>query len=378
MQREISLNTASVSGLLGIALSPAGAVKILKALGFEVKKKKSGIFSVKVPSFRQDIKTETDLAEEIARIYGYENIQPTLPRMTAQQLNIKDTRSLVSLIKNTLVALGLNEVVTYSLIDRKLLRDLKKESLNPVEIANPLSGEQEVLRPTLIPSLLKCVAYNLNQKQEYVNIFEIARAFSFSGKGIPEERLVLGLALCGVKPYFISEQGAVKEEMGLLHLKGVLEALFGKLGIKDWPDQQIFGMMEMPGKDILSRFDIKNKGVAIAEVYLDKLLSSVNMAKKFASLPLYPGITRDISLVLKEEIPAGEILAAIKEKAGLLFREARIVDFYKGKQIPQGSKSLTISCFYRSDERTLAETEINPAHSLICAFLTEKFQAKIR
>lgn len=379
MQREISLNTTAISGLLGIRLSPAGTAKILKALGFEVKNKKSGILSVKAPSFRQDIKTEIDLAEEIARIYGYENIPATLPRMAPQELTINGTRGLVSLIKNTLVALGLSEVVTYSLVDKKLLRAAKSEPLNPAEISNPLSAEQEILRPAIIPSLLKCVAYNLNQKQEYVNIFEIASVFSFSDNGAPEERLVLGIALCGIKPYFISEaSGAVREEMGLLHLKGVLEALFSRLGIKEDPEKQTFGAMLAPEKEILDNFDIKNKDVVVSQIDLDKLFSSVNLTKKFTSLPLYPGITRDISLILKEEIPTGQVLAAIKEKAGALLKEAKIADFYKGRQIPQGFKSLTISCFYRSDERTLAEAQINPAHSLICAFLAEKFQAKIR
>jgi len=375
MRRKISLNTTSVSGLLGITVTPAGAAKILKALGFRVQKKNSVILSVEAPSFRQDIKTETDLAEEVARIFGYENIPVTLPGFRPQITESND-RTYISLIKNTLVALGLTEVITYSLVNSDLLETAGAGSADAIEILNPLSKDASVLRTSIIPGLLKCIAYNLNQKQECAHIFEIANVFSKSGLNAQEEP-ALAIALCG---------------LGLLHLKGILEALFSRLGIADfgfdakpsgtefaiYAHKEKIGRLFSVERNILDNLEIKNKDAAALELALNKLFPRINTRRKFTALPLYPGIARDISLVLKEGISAGDILAAIKEKAGGLLEEVKITDFYKGKQIPQGFKGLTISCLYRSPERTLTEEEISPAHNLICEFLTEKFGATIR
>ena len=214
--REVKLNPAAASKILGQNIPSAAIKKILTNLGFKVKNN----FIIFVPSYRQDVKLEIDLIEEIARIYGYDRIPATLPK-ARPELTLSGTRPLVSVIKNTLVGLGLNEVITYSLIDRRLL--------DGIEILNPLSQEQGVLRPQLLASLSLCIDYNLNQKQEYVAIFEIAKTFLDEGNKVKEE-LSLGIGLCGVKTLLL-EQGLIKDEAGFLHLKGILEKLFEKLGI---------------------------------------------------------------------------------------------------------------------------------------------------
>jgi phenylalanyl-tRNA synthetase beta chain len=129
---------------------------------------------------------------------------------------------------------------------------------------------------------------------------------------------------------------------------------------------------------VLSNFGIKNKEVVAAEIYLNKVFSQRDLKNKFVALPVYPGITRDVSLVVNEKIKAEDILSVIKENAGVLLREVNVVDYYKGKQISADAKGLTITCLYRSDERTLNDTEINPLHSSVCEKLTSKFSAKIR
>ena len=179
-----------------------------------------------------------------------------------------------------------------------------------------------------------------------------------------------------------------------MHFKGILEALFGRLGIKDYnfsvaeidnrQEATVYVNREKIGVIIklqqlaLESLDIKNKDVFVGEFFLDRLLVYADLTKKFKHLPVYPGISRDISLVLKEGISADDILKAIREKYEPLLREVKIVDYYKGEQIPRGSKGLTISCFYRSDERTLTEAEINPTHLEVCAVLTDRFGAQIR
>lgn len=387
--KSISLGVSFAQKILGINLGSLSIKKILNNLGFKVKTK-TGNLIVEVPSHRLDVSQDVDLIEEIARVAGYENTPKTQAPLIPQ-ITTDDTRGLVSLIKNTLTGLGLNEVITYSLIDKDLLKGVKAEKdFSPIEILNPLSKEQAVLRPTLIPSLARCVAYNLNQKQDYINIFEIAKTFSEIGK-FPEE-LTLGIALCGTRPFFVSEQGSLNEKIGPWHLKGILEALFERLGIKDYRLDATDGVCEIAvyvnkekmgiitglEKSALDYLDIKNREVWLLELSLERVLPCVDLKKRFTAIPAYPGITRDISLILKEKIPAKDVLGVIRQKGEPLLREAKLIDYYKGKQIPQGFRGLTISCLYRSDARTLTEAEVNPIHSLVSSVLVERFQAQIR
>lgn len=385
----IALQAEAVYRILGVQVNAGQIKKILTGLQFKVKAKSQKIQKIEIPAHRQDVKSEIDLIEELARIYGYENIPKTLPPVYPA-VSVSKMESLLSIIKNTLVALGLNEVITYSLIDRAALDGLEAQYPRPLEILNPLSKEQETLRPTLIPSLLKCVAYNLNQKQEPISIFELASSFSGSEEGLPEEKPVLGIALAGTKSLLL-EQGAVKEELGMLHLKGILEALFSRLGIKEYNfnvtapgciavsagGESAGKVLAFPG-EVLGKFGIKNKNVVALELYLDRLLACADLKKKFTGLPLFPGISRDISLVVKEGAAISDMLLVVKSKARDLLVEVKVIDYYRGKQIPEGFKGLTISCLYRSDERTLTEAEINPLHFSICNELTNKFGAKIR
>jgi len=389
-KKNIALDTAGVRKILGVNIAPVKIKKILNSLAFKTKVKTKNIFMVEVPSYRPDVSLEIDLIEEIARIYGFAQISQTLPRVSPHVTTL-ETRDLVSLIKNILAGLGLNEVITYSLIDKDALKDLTEESASSViEILNPLSKEQEILRPTLLTGLLSCVALNLNQKQSYLNIFEIAKAFSQGGVKAKEE-LVLGIALCGTKSLLLA-QGLIKEEVGLLHLKGILEALFARLGINNYNfnsidkspavvvyiDNETIGTLRQLPRAALERFEIKNKDVFALEISLDRLLSRAGLKRRFAPLPIYPAVSRDISLVLKEGIRAADILEAIRDKAGPLLQEVKITDYYKGKQIPAGFKGLTISCLYRSDERTLTEAEVNPIQTVVGEILAERFGAKIR
>lgn len=389
-KKKVTLNIPNINKILGTTLAPSRIKSILNNLEFEVRSKRKDTFEVLVPSHRPDINLEVDLAEEISRIYDYAKIGKTLPEVRPH-ISVGDKRKLVSLAKNMLVGLGLNEVITYSLIDKNLLKTFSRTAdTEAIEILNPLSREQEILRPTLIPSLIRCLAYNLNQNQDYSNIFEVAKAF-LGSEGLPKEELVLGIGLCGAKSQLLP-QGLVKEEMSLLHLKGILEVFFGRLGIKDYGfesadnsreitiyvHKEKAGLMVSPPRSVLEKFEIKNKAVFVAEVFLEKAFSHADLKKKLVPLPIYPGISRDTSFVLKENISAGEILKAVEQKGAPLLKEAKIVDYYRGRQIPDGFKGLTISCLYRSEARTLTEAEINLIHSAICGLLTGRFGAEIR
>ena len=384
----VDLDTGYLSRILGVCLGCAQAKKILLGLGFKVKLKAKNVLRVEVPSFRQDVKQPVDLIEEIARIYGYEKIPNSLPLITPDP-DTGSRREIISEIKNLLVGLGLSEAITYSLVDRKGLKDAGLESETaPLSVMNPLSREQEVLRPGLALGLGRAVSFNLKQKQEYVPLFEIANVFK-SGKE-PEEKLALGIALSGTKSFF-SGEGRVHDPASFLHLKGILEAVFSKLKLTGYEfvnlpagrveiflhKNKIGSMLEL-GRQALDALEIKNHKVFICELFLEKVFSCALPDKKFISLPKYPGITRDISFVLKEEVSVESVIASIKENGGSLLREVKVADYYRGKQIPAGFRGLTLSCFYASAERTLTEKEIQPSHDLACEFLSRRFEVKLR
>jgi phenylalanyl-tRNA synthetase beta chain len=387
--RTVKLDLQYLFNVLGVKIPAFRAKQILSSLGFAVKSGAKNILSVKVPSFRQDVKSQVDLVEEIARIYGYDKIPTTLPAVKPRR-DIEGDRDAVSGMKSVLQGLGLHEAITYSLVDRELLAKFGiVQDGGAVEILNPLSKEQGVLRSTLLPSLVKAVVYNLNQQQEYVAIFEIADTFSFK-PGHPEEKPFLGIALCGSRPLLVKD-GLIKDEMDILHMKGILESLFDKFGIKSYDFKvgennrvNVFiaggdaGFMMLPDEETLGKFDIKNRRVVLAEIALEKLLENINPEKKFSVIPKYPAVTRDISFLVGGETPVEKILEEIKSQPYALLSSAKVVDYYRGKQIPAGFKGLTISCVYRSDDRTLTEEEVAPLHGSICSLLKERFGARLR
>jgi phenylalanyl-tRNA synthetase beta chain len=390
--KQISLSASAVENTLGIKIAPARIKTILNRLGFTVKQKTKESFSVTAPSFRQDAGSGIDLIEEVARINGYDQIPATIPYIKPQLTPCRQ-RDLISEIKNTLIGLGLNEAITYSLVDRDLISSWpgQADASAAIEVLNPLSKDQEILRPVIGPSLIRCVGYNLNQKQPCVNIFEIANVFpGTNSQGLPREELMLGIALCGERSMLL-EQGLVNEQMSLLHLKGILETVLLRLGIRDYKfasgqnaeisifiGQDKIASLRAASRDFLSRMEIKNKEVFVAEVYLDKVIAAAGLKKKFNELPAYPGILRAISIFLDENTSAGEVLSVIKESAGELLEEVKVSDYYKGKQVPAGLRGLTISCLYRSASRTLTDEEVNPLHARVLRTLVDKIKVQIR
>lgn len=373
----INLDVVYVNKVLGVTIPVIKIKQILSRLGFAVKTKTKNTLTVKIPGFRQDLLLPIDLVEEVARIYGYAKIPTTIPAIRPAQ-NITGKTDIVHRIKNILSGFGLREVITYSLVDQQLLSKSRIDTgKGPIEILNPLSREQEVLRTTLLPSLIRCIAHNLDQQQEKIKIFEVASVFSASA-AVPQEEPCLGVALSG--------------GVTILHLKGILEILFNGLGIRDFDfirkdehkinimiSQEETGfMLDLAPDQALEVFDIKNLQVVLAELNLEKLSGHIKPDKKFVNIPKFPAITRDISFAVKNDVPAKELLSAIRAKGLPLLREARVTDYYQGKQIPQGFKGLTISCIYRLDERTLTEEEISPLHNEICSLLKEHFDIRLR
>ena len=391
---KVDFSLGAIKKYLGIDIPATRVKNILISLGFKIKARSKTVLALSVPSWRLDVKAEIDLVEEVARIYGFENIPATLASVVLNDQKEK-AQDLLALIRDILVGLGLNEVITYSLIEGKSLDGFWDRNDALIEVANPLSLEQGLMRPVLMASLAGRVAYNLRQQNPYINIFEIAKTYHLvSGK--IQEKYSLSLALCGTNSRWLGPRiGHVADEPGFLHLKGIIETLFIRLGldikrskygfinneqIEVILDKERAGILrKLPGK-ILEALDIKHKDVFVAELALEEnILSKVNLEKKFRTslVPRYPGIVRDITLPVKSEISLEDITNSIYALNESLLVEAGFKDSYEGGNVPAGFKRITISCKYCSDSRTLTEDEVAPAHERIVKSLQEKFQTKI-
>jgi phenylalanyl-tRNA synthetase beta chain len=412
--RTISLAVPRVAEFLDIDISAFQIKQILSSLGFMVTAKGGKAVTVKVPSFRRDVKMAIDLIEEIARIYGYDNVPSRLPAMIMQSsvqgsppliglrryapsgaeapgrtcVQAQQKPSLIPAVKESLMAQGLDEVLTFSLIDRKCVADFY-QGADIVEIANPLSSEQEIMRPVLMPSLCRCVAYNLNQRQPNAAVFEIAKSYVSPDR----ERNVLGIAVAGdFLRWFGPAVANVAYEAGFLNLKGMIETLAMRLGID--PSEcsyeysgALFVYVRIKGNDVgvlkqlsakeLALFDIKDTQVFLAEISLDQLLAMAEDRKVFQPFPRFPSISRDITLELSAEISVENILAAARSGGTGLMRSAAFRNYYD-KNLPAGTKRITITCVYSAEDRTLTEAEIAPVHSAVVEKLKATFSAQIR
>lgn len=383
--RAISLDMDKVCRVLGAEITSAQAKKILTALGFGVTAKGKKTLGVRVPSFRRDAKEDIDLIEEIARVFGYENLPSELPALAMQKMAAP---SFIPLIKETLMAQGLDEVLTYSLIDRKF-SPASSPADSCVEICKPLSAEQEIMRTSLSPSLCRVVAYNLNQRRSAAAIFEIARVYAKPDR----EEAVLGIALSGVfSAWFGPQAGNVSHKADMLHLKGIIDTLFARLGIEsarhgfEYRDEftvavtvggAAVGTLKKLNRGEQALFDIKEKDVFLAELSLDKLLSLARRDKTFKPFPRFPSITRDITLELPSNVPVRKVIDAAKRCGQGLMQEADFLDYYD-RNLPSGMKRITISCVYAAADRTLTENEINPVNAAVVAALTKEFSAQTR
>ncbi|MBL7155843.1 MAG: phenylalanine--tRNA ligase subunit beta [Candidatus Omnitrophica bacterium] len=389
--KRITLDPGRVSSILGISLEKARASKILRSLGFSVKEENARL-NVTVPSFREDVKNETDLTEEIARIYGYENVPLTIPRIigNTKTKDLEDT--IEEKIKDILIRLDLNEIITYSLIKRNKINDLGIKDENIVSIKNPLSIDQEIMRPSLLSGMLSSISYNLNRKAKRLSFFEIGKTYEERNGSYAENR-ILSMGLTGIK----SENWKThKDEFGFFDMKGVFEKLLEELKIEG----AVFKKAEAPGLDknatsiveydgeiighlgVVSERVSKNadvdKEVFYAELYIERILKKVSLDKRYAAYSRYPAVTRDISIVLDKGLTSGEVVTLIKEAGGKLVKEVSLEDYYKGKHIPLDKNGLLYRIEYRSDERTLEDAEVEKIHSEIKKALSEKLNVSFR
>jgi len=388
----IRLSMDKLNKILNLDMAAIAAKKILESLGLKVGAV-TATLRVEIPSFRRDLRREEDLIEEIARIYNYDNIPVTIPRMVGHSDRVGLQRRIESLTKDILCAEGLDEVVNYSLIDTK---DFKNGPLvgdeNLISIKNPLSNQQEIMRPSLVYGVLSCARFNINRRTKEIGIYELSRVYYQPKHMEFKERSNLCLLLSGQ----IKKSWRQKAEVDFFEIKGIVETLFNKLGIEEYdfigngPDLfypanvakivvggNNVGVIGEVRKDILERFDIK-KPVFLCEIEFDELIKSVTIEKKYRPLPKFLSVERDISLVVAKDVSIKDLLRVARKQGGEIVRKADLSDEYFGKQIPSGKRGLTISLEYLSEKKQLTESDIEKVHSRVKDALITRFSATIR
>lgn len=398
--KEITLRHEKVRALLGIDLAPEVIDCHLQSLGIRPKSRlprpvedtpASAVFLA--PSWRVDLKREVDLIEEVARLHGVDRIPSTTPRGALGSHPFDAQYDVFMAVRRLLAGLGLNEAQGQTLVNDAAARLV---STDVVALANPLSSDMDVLRPSLLPGLLDTLRHNLTRRSGDVQLFEIGRVFNASDKG-PKEGWRLAIALTGARnPAFWS--GAERDAKCDLHdLKGLLEELFDALGFRGitWARRPEPGTLfvesaaiALGGKlelgqlgqvqpSLARRYDLRDP-VLLAELNLDLLLARRNAARSFKPLPAFPAITRDVAMIVPEATTHDAVLAVVRQSKPANLEAVELFDVFRGRNVPEGHKSVAYSFTYRAADRTLKDEEVNAAHSKVVEAFKAQLQASVR
>lgn len=389
---NIKFRSKKVNEILGTNLDEKDIDICLARLGFSFDK---SIGTVVPPSFRVDIKIETDLIEEIARINGYENIPITIPKAELTAGTKTGIDILIDRIKGFLVNNGFLESINYSFISTSLLSITETSAHNSIKLLNPLSEEQSVMRKSLIPGLLSNLQYNINHKNLDLRLFETGPVFN-QKDNIPEEKTFVSGLISGLR---MSEQGLLwgKDHVDFFDMKGILENLLGIIDIKDFafePKKDIsylhpgrscsiavnkvnIGILGEIHPSAADKLDLKQPAY-VFEIDIDKIINLRQGQKTFKQIPCYPSIIRDIAIIIDNKVSFKELSDAIISMDIKLVEDVKVFDVYYGKNIPEGKKSAALRLIYRSDERTLTDDDANTMHNNVVDKLIKKFGAEIR
>ncbi|MCG3177311.1 MAG: Phenylalanine--tRNA ligase beta subunit [Candidatus Omnitrophica bacterium] len=390
--KPILLRPGRVEQLLGVPVKTPRVRAVLGRLGFGVKSARAGALSVSVPSFRRDVTQEHDLIEELLRIDGFERIPTLLPPTSHQTVSDEGTARAEALdeVRNHLKALGFQEIQTYGLLSGKALAQSGYPDLSlATRVTNPLSAEQEYLRPDLACGMLQAVLYNIHRKSLSLKLFEIGQVYR-SG----QEQTVLGLALSGP----LEENWRRKSPSSIHDLKGIVENVLSAQGQPpmDWRPAPATALLSASAEvrgaeggvgvrlgtvraDVLKAWDIP-QDLLFAEIILYDYLQARSQRKPFKAKvpPKYPSVRRDIAFVVDERIEVGSLEAAMKAAGGPSLREVRLFDEYRGKNMPAGKRSLAFALSYQKDEGTFTDEEIQSLQTHIGTELKQKFGVEYR
>ncbi|NJS09236.1 MAG: phenylalanine--tRNA ligase subunit beta [Microcoleus sp. CSU_2_2] len=365
---------------------------ILTALGCEVvPAAKERVFTITVPPYRyRDLEREIDLIEEVARLHGYDNFCETLPSKTAAGY-LSPEYAAVRNIRSAFRAAGLTELMHYSLV--------KTEGENQVVLANPLFVEYSALRTEMLSGLIDAFGYNLEQGNGALNGFEVGRIFWKDGDEMQEADAIAGI-IGGDPTVWKWQQGGRDRPLTWFEAKGILESAFQELGLAVEYQRDSSNSRLHPGRTAALSLNGKHLGifgqlhpqlqqekdlpeqVYVFQLDLGLLVANLersnNLTRKFTDYSSFPASDRDIAFFAPIEVPVVDMQSAMKQAAGNLLNSVELFDEYRGENVPTGQRSLAFRLVYRAGDRTLSDTDVEPAQQKVRDVLVEKFGVSLR
>ena len=395
-QNTVSVSVEKINSVLGTAITAEEVAAIFTNLKFQFSQE-NGTFQVEVPTRRPDITIEEDLVEEVGRLYGYDHIPATLPVAETTRGKLSEKQAKRRKTRRYLEGAGLYEAITYSLTSAEKAKQyaLKETALEPIRLALPMSEERSQLRLSLVPHLLEAASYNNARKIENVALYEIGSVFLPAGQDEqPKEEQHLAGVMTGLvlnHPW----QGE-KKAVDFYVVKGVLEGLFDVLGVTEkisyaaakradlhpgrtasiLLDGEEIGYIGQVHPEMQKQLDVKE--TYVFELSLAALFGADVAEVSYESIPRFPSMTRDMALVVKADVLAGDVHRTIVEAGGELLKEVALFDIYQGEKMEAGKKSLAFSLRYYNPERTLTDEEVTEAHSRVLQAVEETFGAELR
>lgn len=396
----IVVSPQAINTRIGVNISREEMLNILAKLQFKVEEQGEN-FVITVPTWRQDVTCDADISEEIARMHSYDKIESHMPTMALVQGRQDEAADLSDKVEDYMVAAGLNEVMTYSFVHPqtvdKMLYPADDMHRKMIKIMNPISDEFSVMRTTMVPSMLNTAAYNLARQAESVKIFEVGTIFlpkALPLTEFPVEKQVLCAVMTGRRNDL--NWNASKDNADFYDIKGVFEGLMESLGNKNYQLKRITQPYYHPGKScaiccdgeiigymgelhptVAANFDVPEE-TYVLELEIAPLVAAARIVPQFEHLPKFPGMSRDIAVVVPAEVTNEELETVIRANAGKYLQSLRIFDIYTGKQVAAGYKSMAFNLTFQALDHTLTDEEADAAIKKVVAEVGEAYKAKLR
>jgi phenylalanyl-tRNA synthetase beta chain len=388
--KEVELRAARIEKVLGLNMGNTEVSELLQRLGLDIAETGEG-WKAQSPSWRFDIAIEADLLEEMARIYGYNRLPVTKINADLSLRAKPEAKVTLKSLRRQLMARGYQEAITYSFVDPKQ-QELVCPGADSVELANPISADMAVMRTSLWTGLLAAMQYNLNRQQSRVRLFESGLTFVPGSEGLQQQPMLAGVLAGRREPESWSENG---EAVDFFDLKGDLESVLALAGdlseftyapsnnpaLHPGQSAEISRNGEVVGRLGAIHPQLQKKLGLSQTVYLFEVkLSEITESSlpKFTELSKFPEVRRDLAIIIDREVPAQNVLAAIKKAAGDDLRNLRLFDTYQGEGIDPKRKSLAFGLTYQHSSRTLNEDEVNASIDQVVSVLEKEFSATLR
>ena len=394
--KQITLSLAKINHVLGTELSQDEVSDIFNRLAFPVDVVDNDQLMVTVPARRWDIFVAADLYEEIARIYGYDNLPATLPVMTRNHGGLTPRQKFLRASRHEMEGMGLTQAISYSLTTEDKAKQFQIEPLaEPMKLDFPMSSDHVATRMSLISGLLIDVAYNVARNVNNVALYEVGRVFLPKGGERPEEQEHLAGAITG--QLLANSWHKQDQPVDFFQIKGIVERYLHNLGLAGtityratqdraemhpgrtadiYVDDQLVGFVGQVHPRTAK--DYKVPATYVFELNLEALLAADKVANEYHPISKYPAITRDIALLVDHNVTNADVVAVIEKRAGAFLKKVHLFDVYSGLHLPKGKKSLAYTLTYQDDHGTLTEDQVNKAFAKVTQALEDELAAEIR